>query len=455
MQQPLPKVIIVWFKELERWDVKYFRAGSWHWPKETIKPLSYFTEPEFEQISTDEAKKQGLPIISKINFSGKLYLRPKEDYEGYKGRLFIVHPNRIIFSKINARKGCIFYAAQNHRKFVVSSEYPILRINEELAMGEYVNLALRLGPAKDNLIGSASGMAKARTYLEDFQRIEIPLPPLQVQRAIFERWQNAQEEIKAAKNKIDQLKMDIDQHFLTYLGIKLPSENVHPKNFFVMWSQLSRWDIIFARHLERDFRSTKYQNVTIADLIKPLKDTTRRITPNSKPKENVNYIGLANIEAATGMLVDFAPVSGEKIESSCVAFDADHILYAKLRPYLRKVIVPSEYNLLNGAASSEFLAIKPKENILKDFLAHYLRSTAVEIQARQAIGARMPRISSETFLAFSITLPPIEIQRQIMQSVEEGRAEIIREREAAERKSREIEAEIEELILGTKQIEGM
>ena len=44
------------------------------------------------------------------------------------------------------------------------------------------------------------------------------------------------------------------------------------------------------------------------------------------------------------------------------------------------------------------------------------------------------------------------VQRDIVRRVQAGRAEIAREREFAQRQAREIEAEIEAMILGTKQL---
>jgi restriction endonuclease S subunit len=285
------------------------------------------------------------------------------------------------------------------------------------------------------------------------ESIEVPLPPLPIQQAIVERWQAAQKEIKAAKERVQFLNEQINKDFLFDLDLKINSNILNKKAFSVWWNQLSRWDVTFAQHLGRDFHSTKYENVKISDVIKPLKDTVRRTNPNSNPKENINYIGLANVEALTGRLVDFTPMLGETIESSCVVFDKEHILYGKLRPYLRKTVYPNEFGVSNGVASSEFLPIKPRENILGKFLAQYLRSLSAEIQARQSIGARMPRISSEALLGFSIPLPSLEIQNQILNKIEKTKMEIAEAREAAERKSVEIKAEIEALILGTNKVE--
>ena len=61
-------------------------------------------------------------------------------------------------------------------------------------------------------------------------------------------------------------------------------------------------------------------------------------------------------------------------------------------------------------------------------------------------------INKEELDRFPIPLPPLPIQREIVACVAAGRAEIAHEREAADRIAREINAEVEALILGTKKV---
>lgn len=81
--------------------------------------------------------------------------------------------------------------------------------------------------------------------------------------------------------------------------------------------------------------------------------------------------------------------------------------------------------------------------------SHPLR-TQIEAAARTAVGNYA--IGSEDIWNLQIPLPPLPVQKQIMERVAAGREEIAREKANAERLSREINAEIEVLILGTKRI---
>ena len=53
---------------------------------------------------------------------------------------------------------------------------------------------------------------------------------------------------------------------------------------------------------------------------------------------------------------------------------------------------------------------------------------------------------------YPVPVPPLDVQRDIVRRVEAGRAEIARERESAQRRAHEAEAEVEALILGARQL---
>jgi len=63
-------------------------------------------------------------------------------------------------------------------------------------------------------------------------------------------------------------------------------------------------------------------------------------------------------------------------------------------------------------------------------------------------------VNGEELRSIQIPLPPVVVQNGIMRLIEKGRFEIAHEGAAAERKSHEIKAEIEALILGTKSIDN-
>ena|SRR5437016_2998784 len=133
-----------------------------------------------------------------------------------------------------------------------------------------------------------------------------------------------------------------------------------------------------------------------------------------RPAEFANYefyVGLENIEADTGRIIEYKKVSDANLKSSKFPFDDSCILYGKLRPYLNKVAIPQT----TGICSTDILPLYPISKIvLKEYLYYFLRTPFfVKVATEKSTGANLPRISPGSLLGITIPLPPIEAQREI------------------------------------------
>lgn len=121
------------------------------------------------------------------------------------------------------------------------------------------------------------------------------------------------------------------------------------------------------------------------------------------------YVGLENIESHTGRFVGSTQARG--VKSSTFKFSPEHLLYARLRPYLNKVMAPD----FCGHCSTEIFPIKPSAALLRRFLQYWFLSeeTVSKIDATST-GARMPRANMNAVLDFEFLLPPLSEQRRIV-----------------------------------------
>lgn len=449
------RAFIVMFEELLRWDPKFFQGGEWYWPESVIQPLSAFTHHRAEFIDTEVAKAQSLPIISKINFGGNLFLRPLVDYEEYKGRLLRVRPNHLIFSKINARRGCIFYSTKGHQEFVVSNEYPALKIDEHLASGEYVNLALRVGPAKETLFGTASGMAKPRTSLEEFQRIRIPLPPLPIQQAIVTHWQRAQEEAQALQERVAEREANVTNGFLHDLGLKPVTFVARPKAFAVWWKDIFQWSgrATFLLTQQAGLANCAYPLVSGRECLSEVRHGC-----GASPSGEPTTLEVLKISAVTRG--QFQPSERKYMYDKPEyrqLFDlkTGDILMCRTNGTLAYVgmasMVTDQEDTQNLIFPDKVIRVRSKDNIMPEYLWYVLKSqslrTQIEAAARTAVGNYA--IGTEDIWNLQIPLPPLNAQAKIVQMVQEGRAEIAREREQTVTLLARARAEMEAMILGT------
>lgn len=170
---------------------------------------------------------------------------------------------------------------------------------------------------------------------------------------------------------------------------------------------------------ERILRQSLYPTPKLAELVSVRNITT--IPAIQDPDEIWNYIGLANITANTGEYT-VSPILGSQLKSTVRAYTPGDILFAKLRPELRKIILIDEHED-DGYASSECLVLRTflytgqgkKYEVDNEYLVFVLRSDIVYGQlVYQATGVGRPRVSQSAILGLHIPLPPLNIQHEIV-----------------------------------------
>ncbi|WP_297552429.1 restriction endonuclease subunit S [Thermococcus sp.] len=99
--------------------------------------------------------------------------------------MYIVHAGDFIFSKIRAKQGAYGFIPPQLEGAIVSNEYPILKLNQKVALQEFIEYYLSQ-PIMWGLFGQYSrGLKdKSRTKVNEFLEVKIALPPLEEQRKI-------------------------------------------------------------------------------------------------------------------------------------------------------------------------------------------------------------------------------------------------------------------------------
>lgn len=152
-------------------------------------------------------------------------------------------------------------------------------------------------------------------------------------------------------------------------------------------------------------------------------DELSKIAPFKKYEGNVStnegkfwLLNLDMIKAQTGEIIEKNYVTQNEITNSTISFNEDQVLYSKLRPYLNKVVIPTS----SGYATSELIPMNPKkEKLNKYFLVYLLRSKSfVNYIEEKVSGAKMPRVSMDTLRDFPVILPPLLMQNQFAEKIQ-------------------------------------
>lgn len=138
-------------------------------------------------------------------------------------------------------------------------------------------------------------------------------------------------------------------------------------------------------------------------------DFKRQTVAADNIASGTSYVGLEHV-SSDGTFEDLGTVAQGDLASSKFAFSAEHVLFGKLRPYLRKIARPG----FSGVCSTDILPLRPKATLDRDYLFHVLRrQDFIDLATARSSGANLPRIAPDVLAELAIPLPPISEQRRI------------------------------------------
>lgn len=145
---------------------------------------------------------------------------------------------------------------------------------------------------------------------------------------------------------------------------------------------------------------------------KPLGEITAITAPMVDPREpeymDLPHVGPDRIEGGNGRLLPCLTAREEKLISGKYLFDTSHVLYSKIRPYLRKVALPE----FSGLCSADMYPVSPlPKKTTREFLWALLLSSAFTNYTSEHSGrANMPKLNREQFAAYDCAVPPFDLQ---------------------------------------------
>lgn len=273
--------------------------------------------------------------------------------------------------------------------------------------------------------------------------LDIPLPPLEIQKKIVAELDEAYAAKRAADQKAVELLRSIDDMVLEELGIPrpLPQKGLLQERLFTvstskLWGE--RIDAIayqFARsEFYRCVNKGTYEIFRLHSLVEVCRNQTDEISTQ-------RYVGLENINPEDG---EYIETETKESCSSAVIFHQGQILFSKLRPYLNKVWLAN----FDGVASTEFISLEVGCNVDKDYLLSYLRLRHVaSTMGILMTGNTLPRVQIKDVLSLPIPVPPIPVQERIVRKAKAMKAEARKLKAEAAAKLESAKRRIEEELM--------
>lgn len=162
------------------------------------------------------------------------------------------------------------------------------------------------------------------------------------------------------------------------------------------------------------------------------------VDPRLNAYSSLPHVSGENIVPVTGELRELRSAAEDGMESGKYLFSAGHVLYSKLRPYLRKASLVD----FSGLCSADIYPISTDGRRLSPAYARLLLVSpdftrfADEASAR----SRMPKLNREQLFAYEFPLPPLDDQQRIALALKERLAVVEEARRAAQAQTDEMDA---------------
>jgi type I restriction enzyme, S subunit len=134
------------------------------------------------------------------------------------------------------------------------------------------------------------------------------------------------------------------------------------------------------------------------------------VDPKKEEYHDLIHLGPDRIEKETGRILPALTAKEERLISGKFLFDAEYVLYSKIRPYLRKVALPD----FRGLCSADMYPVKPvKELMTREYLYSLLISlNFLHYTKRLPTRASIPKLNRSELAAYKFRLPPFNLQEK-------------------------------------------
>ncbi len=335
-------------------------------------------------FKSSEFKKSGIPLIrisniqnEKIIFNESTVYLSKEKLNSQKD--FIIEKGDVLIALSGATTGK--YGVYLH-------DFPSL-LNQRVAViksGQSNFLSTNylyhyLNNISNQILKSAYGVAIPNISPNDIGQIQIPLPPLHIQKKIAEVLDKAdaiRQRNRQILEKYDQLAESL---FLEMFGDPL----ANPKG----WEK------------------------------KPLKDCINKVSNIKKgfSNEKISYVDISSIDNKKNVILQTTEYELDKRPSRAQQLlNKGDILFSTVRPNLKNIAI----NEIEGnIGSTGFFVIRVKDFLKKEYIFELLKlKTVTDFFTGITAGANYPALKSSDISNFLIPIPNMDLQIKFSESME-------------------------------------
>ncbi|HII4387131.1 TPA: restriction endonuclease subunit S [Vibrio parahaemolyticus] len=384
---------------------------SYKWPLVKLDNIKAHTKyscvggPFGSSLSRKHYTEEGVPVLRGVNLgsdqffdSDFVYVSKEKAAELHRN---MAYPNDVVFTQ-RGTLGQVAIIPQNARysSYVVSQSQMKLTVNSEIAHPYYIYSFFRTDKAKQQIETHAIVGGVPHINLGILKALEIPLPPLNIQKKIVNIIRSIDQKITLntqTNQTLEEMAQAIFKSwFVDFDPVKAKMNGEQPEGMDAATASL------FPEKLVESELGLIPEGWDVGTLSDVAKYCSARTKTDSITLEN--YISTENMLAEKKGVTAASKLPTAK---TVAAYKSGDILVSNIRPYFKKIWLAEG----SGGRSNDVLGFESVSANTESYLMNVLyQDTFFEYMTRTSKGAKMPRGDKTAIMNWEMAVPPVELR---------------------------------------------
>lgn len=432
------------FSQTSDWNIKQFFSSCSIKSNFDLKKLGTAIKRRKDQMTVEDGKKYKR-ITIKTNCGGVVVRDEILGEEIKTKNQYYVKAGQLAVSKIDARNGAFGIVPPEADGAIITGNFWVYDVNPTVANVDYLILILSSNVFVQAWQDCSNGSGN-RLYLQEekFLNYKIPMPSILTQKAIMGDYANLVNESAKKEQEIAQLEKSIDEYFLNILGVRV--EDIQKNNGSLIrqinYSFLSRWDVWSQT---TQYISSKYSFSKFGSVVKG-KPIYGANCKGIKKKSDVRYIRITDINEDGSLNDDF--VSAEVVDEKYFLEENDFLIARSGNTVGKTFLYKPNMGKCIFAGYLVKYILNPQV-VIPEYILYYTKSSLFRswIRNNQRIFGQ-PNINGQEYLNADIIVPELEVQKEIVKTVESKRIQIDIKKKESKKLILLAQCQFEEAVFG-------
>lgn len=425
------------FSQLNLWDFKRYisKVVSSKYP---IVKLANFINEENKRIKPFDFPEEKFEILGVNNKTG-LFDAYIEDGNKINQPYKIVENGFLAYNPYRINVGSIGLKTKEQKYKYISPAYVVFSCKKDL-LPEFLYILFRTDKFNELIRENTTGSVRQTLSFSSMGQIQIPLPSLEKQKEIVDRYNAKIKLAEEQKKEAQNLEQEIDQYICETLGIKIQNQLEQNKISYLNFTslkKLSRWDVY---NNKNQVLSTKYNFGKLKDIIigKPLYGAGEK---GINRKTDVRYIRITDINEDGSLNNDV--ISAENVDEKYLLKENDFLIARSGNTVGKTFLYKENFGKCIYAGYLIKFTLNLRK-IIPEYLLYYTKSTAYKawINSNQRANAQ-PNINSNEYLNSPLIIPEIQIQQKLVETISLKKEKIHNLKETSEQNRQLAQEEFE------------